>query len=202
MERNSQGSEGDTITHEPECVSLVFEFIHSLMELKLQKLRRLYPRLLGVALTWIQTDLVCFQALSILRTIAVQTEPFEGHMLEPLLNSMPIFLIALAPSQEEEEVPTNIEHNKRLSALTQLFRALLQVDQTKNTVLASLKEDHIVKIFYPLIGSVSPRLRANTADTFSVEAINLYVNAVALVDQLAKSDAQWVNIYSTLLKHR
>lgn len=195
-----QGSEGDVQSQEPECVSLVFEFIYSLMEMKLTKLKRLHPKLLTVALKWIQTDLVCFQALSILKTIALQTEPFEGHTLKPLLNSMEIFLIALTPG--DEEVPTHIEHNKRISALMQLLRALLQVEDTKTYVLCSLKEDHVLKIFYPLIGCLSPRLRANDADTYSIEAVNLYVNAVALVDQLAKTDAQWIHMYQNLLKYK
>lgn len=188
-------------TQEPECMALLFEFLHSLIELELPKLPPLYPRIITLALKWIQTDLVCSQAIAVLRTIALNTESEKTHILEPLAKRLPVFFVALDP--KESELPTNTEHNKRVCALMQLLRAMVQADSIKMDVLNAIKEDHIQQIFYPLLGmDESPRLRAGPVDTYSPEAINLYVCALALVDQLAKVNMEWVPMYTNLLKQK
>lgn len=61
-----------------------------------------------------------------------------------------------------------------------------------------MKEEIICKVFYPLLGDDSPRLKA----AYSEEAVTLYIHAVALVIELSKNTVNWVPIRENLLQQR
>lgn len=155
--------------------------------------------MINIALKWIQTDLVCSQALAILRTIAVNTDNANSIILEPVLTGLPIFILALGTG---EEIPTNIEHNKRLGALMQLFRALVRADTIGDRVVSALKEETIYNIFGPILGKSALQNRANHADISSIEAVNMYVNTLSLVDELAKKNTNWIPVQNKLLNQK
>lgn len=200
VEETAQGGSGDVLDHDSECMTLLFEFLHFLIQLKLPKLVPLHPRLVNVALEWIKADLVCSEALAILRTVAINTTEDECIILEPFLSGLPIFLLAI--ENGKEEIPTHIENNKRLSALMELLRALVKAESTCNRVLGVLKQELLSKIFVPLLGDKSPSSRPSNANTYSAEAIVLYVNAIALIDELAKHDNKWIELHISLMQQK
>lgn len=98
--------------------------------MKFIELTRLYPRILQVSLRWIQTDIACTQALSVLLTIAVSANQYGNVDLEPIAASIPILIMSV--NHRSEETPMNVEYQKRIGALLQLLRALVQVRVVNN----------------------------------------------------------------------
>lgn len=184
-----------------ECIALLFQFIHHLVEANMQCLKQFNPKFIQLSLDWIQSDVVSPQSIAILKAIAIRTPPGDTNILKPIGISLPVFLLALE-SGSQEDVPTHTEHNRKIGALLELLRVLMKVDHLKAKILIEMKEETICKVFYPLIGDDSPRLRANNLNTCSEEAVNLYIHAVALVDELAKNSVNWVSIRENLLQQR
>ncbi|KAF5306252.1 hypothetical protein FQA39_LY08950 [Lamprigera yunnana] len=201
MENTSSGGSGDILEdNEPECMMLSFEFLHFIIKLRPPDLPLLDSRLVSLALKWIQVELVCSNALAILRTVSVNTVEETCIILDPFLTSLPIFLVGI--ENGDEEIPTHIENNKRLGSLMELLRALMKSETTRKRVLAILREELFLKIFTPLLGCSSPRTRASNVDTCSPAAISLYVNAIALIYELVKYDRQWITCLSSLMQHK
>ncbi|XP_019880385.1 uncharacterized protein LOC109608400 [Aethina tumida] len=195
-------AEGGTSNNDPECMSLVFEFLQALIEKRIPQLTELHPQLITLALKWIHTNIASTQALSILKTIAMQTEKSDNEILKPLVVGLPAFLPALN-SMKEDEIPTHTEHNRKLAGLFLLLRAMVQVESIRPKVLQELQPDAVLRVFVPLIGEgESPRMRAAHVDTCSTEAVNLYVCAIALIHELSKCDSVWINRHGTLMQYR
>lgn len=70
VENNLYSDNGDTIVQDPECMALLFQFLHSIVKLNMQKFVSLYPVLVKLAIHWVQNDIVCSEALAILTSIA------------------------------------------------------------------------------------------------------------------------------------
>ncbi|KRT84391.1 hypothetical protein AMK59_1149 [Oryctes borbonicus] len=192
---------GDASEHDPECISLVLKFLHSLVELKLSKLVPFYERLVRISLGWLQSEAVSTQALVILRTIALQD--VGASILEPILNSNnSLSLLLLELEHKTDEIPTNLEYNKKLSSLMELLLSLLKVASLKEKVLSIVKEGHVFKIFNPLLGDKSPRHRANDVDTTSKEAVTLYIISLTLIYEMSKYSVVWEEVYSSLIQHK
>ncbi|GJQ81759.1 hypothetical protein Trydic_g306 [Trypoxylus dichotomus] len=173
---------GDTGEHDPECMSLVLTFLHSLVELRLSKLVPFYERLVRVSLRWLQSEVVSTQALVILRTIALQD--VGANILEPILNvNNSLSLLLLELEHKTDEIPTNLEYNMKLSSLMELLLSLL-------------------KIFSPILGDRTPRQRANDVDTTSKEAITLYTISLTLIYELSKYAEVWEKMYSCLIQQK
>ncbi|KAF5292722.1 hypothetical protein FQR65_LT11190 [Abscondita terminalis] len=202
LEVTCQGGSGDVfLDNGPECIMLSFQFLHFVIKLREPNLPSLNSRLIQLALNWIQVDTVCSEALAILRTVAVNTNEDTCSILDPFINCLPMFLLAIA-NGEEEEMSFTLENNKRLCSLMELLRALMKSDSTKDRVVSVLKEDLFVKIFMPFIGCSSPRTRASNVNTGSSEAILLYVNAIALIYELLKYNERWIIFFADLLQHK
>lgn len=136
-----------------------------------------------------------------LRTIAAQDTGI--HILEPILNannSLSLLLIEL--KNKTEDIPTNLEYNKKLSALMELLLSLLKVESLHEKVLNIVEMDHLEKIFTPLLGDKSPRTKANDVDTSSKEAVSLYVISLALIYEMAKYSESWRETYTNLIQRR
>lgn len=106
-----------------ECMSLIFEFLQSLVELNVPELEVLHPRIIRVAIGWVQTELVGCKALSLLKTVAFCPKSDSTAVLEPLSSDLPIFLHIL--QSEEAQTITYTEHCKKMGALLQLLKALV-----------------------------------------------------------------------------
>lgn len=187
-------------SYDPECLALLFEFLHTIIDLKFSQLTPLLPRILCIALKWIQTDIACSQALSVLRTIAINTSLEHADILEPLHSGIPIFIIML--NHGAEESAGNLEQQKRVGALLQLFRALLQVDGLKQKVLEELNEMPLKKLFAPLVDGNSTMASGDESNIYSADAVNLFTFALGLVDDLAKIQPTWIGLYCILMQQK
>lgn len=187
-------------SYDPECLSLLFEFLHTIIELKFTQLTPLLPRILRIAMNWIQTDIACTQALSVLRTIAVNTPPDQGRLLESLHGSIPIFIVMLTNGAEESS--GNLEQQKRVGALLQLFRALLQVDGLRERILEELSEVELRKLFAPVVDGNSSMGSGDDFSIYSADAVNLFAFGLGLVDDLAKISPSWIELHCTLMQQK
>ncbi|XP_044759623.1 uncharacterized protein LOC123317254 [Coccinella septempunctata] len=193
---NTEEGQGD-IYNLGECIALFFQFIHHLVETDMRCLKQFYPKFIQMSLNWVQSDVVSPQSIAILKAIAIRTSLEDTDILKPIGISLPVFLLCLESGSQDDE-PSNTQHNKKIAALLELLRVLMKVDHLKSKILIEIKEETICKVFYPLLGDDSPRVRA----TCSEEAVGLYTHAVALVNELAKNCANWVSIRENLLQQR
>lgn len=177
-------------------MSLLFEFLHTIIELKYVELTPLYPRILQISLKWIQTDIACTQALSVLRTIAVSATQYGNVDLEPIVTNIPILIMSV--NYRSEETPTNVEYQKRIGALLQLLKALVQMESLRERIMQDLSGEMVERLFMPVVmGNPSGD---DDSSTYSQEAINLYVYAMGLVHELAKGSSEWMNLQSNLMQ--
>lgn len=95
----------------------------------------------------------------------------------------------------------NLEQQKRVGALLQLIRALIQVDGLKQKVLQELTETALRKLFVPVIEGNST-MGSGDDNVYSPEAINVFTFALGLIDDLAKVEPCWVTLYCTLMQQR
>ncbi|XP_018319002.1 uncharacterized protein LOC108732610 isoform X2 [Agrilus planipennis] len=187
------------VQQEPECMALLLEFFHAVIEMKIPKIELLHSRMVALALKWLQVEAVCSQALAVLRTVAVNSA-YDSTISEQLMVGLPIFTFVLNVS--EDDFSASIERNKRLNALMQLLKVLVLCPNSQSRIVNAIENEYLEKIFLPLLGLKSPRERATDASTMSPEAIGLYVNAVALIVELAKINPACVDMRDELLKHR
>lgn len=64
---------------EAECVGMVFEFLQSLVTLKVAGLSRLYPRFVTLAMQWVRTELACTQSLSLICSVTADIRRGDGN---------------------------------------------------------------------------------------------------------------------------
>lgn len=152
-----------------------------------------------MALKWIQTDIACTQALSVLRTIAINTPSENANILEPLHSGIPIFVLMLNHGAEESS--GNLEQQKRVGALLQLMKTLLQVDGLKERVLEELNEIPLRKLFVPVLDGKST-MASGDDSIYSADAVNLFAFALGLIDDLAKLQPSWISLYCSLMQQK
>ncbi|CAG2061072.1 unnamed protein product [Timema podura] len=58
---------------EPECVSVLFEFLESLVMLQVPGLSSIYPDIVKEAMNWIPTNMACTKSLQLICTVAMET---------------------------------------------------------------------------------------------------------------------------------
>lgn len=189
---------GNDSVKDPECLSVVLDLIHCLIEIKVPQISSLYTQIIPLTLEWIQESTVSYQALAVLRTIAVKVDRKENKILESLIVGLPMFLLVLN-SVKDEGFVFHSEYNKRLGALLQLLTAMIQVKTIRANVVKELHEDIFTKILFPLLGDNSPRSSEHTCST---DAVNLYVYALALVGELVECDKSWTTFMNNLLRNK
>lgn len=164
--------------------------------MKFVELTDLYPRILQVSLRWIQTDIACTQALSVLRTIAVSATQHGNVDLEQIATSIPVLIMSV--NHRGEETPMNVEYQKRIGALLQLLKALVQVESLREKISQDLSVEMVERLFMPVVmGNASGD---DDSSTYSQEAINLYVYTMGLIDELAKHGSEWMNLRCNLMQ--
>jgi hypothetical protein len=57
---------------------MVFEFLQSLVTLKVTCLNRLYARFVTAAMQWVRTELACTQSLSLICSVTVDIRRADG----------------------------------------------------------------------------------------------------------------------------
>lgn len=187
-------------SYDPECLSLLFEFLDKIIEMKFAQLTPLIPRILTIALKWIQADIASAQALSVLRTIAINTVPEHENLLEPLHSGISVFIMML--NYRLEETSGNLEHQKRIVALLQLIRVLLHVDGLKEKVLMEINEVPLKKLFAPVIDGNSLMGSSGDDVVYSIDTVNLFTFALGLIDDLAKIQPSWISLYCDLMQQK
>ncbi|KAB0793304.1 hypothetical protein PPYR_12924 [Photinus pyralis] len=183
-----------------QCVAVVFQFLHFVMQKRRPNIKLLDKRLVNLALKWVQVNHVCSNAYEILRTLAANVTEETSITLDPLLTSLPIYLLDIVNG--EEEVNTNIETNRRLKSLLELLRSLIRTDSTRERVLAILKEDLFIKIFVPLLNKSPTKTRAHYTSTQTLDAVLLYASAIVLISELCKYDGMWRSFFADLMQQR
>lgn len=210
-----------------ECLALLFEFLHSLVELRVAQLSALHARMVSLALGWVQTETVGARALALLRSVAVQPNEEQQQVLEPLASGLSVLLHIIDSSVESGSL-AHTETCHKLIALLQLLHVLVCNNALQNHVFATLKQTSILRIFDALLGkdenqsSISLRLNGPHAggesytmfghpssahshhlkEAFCSELNELYVHAVALVCALATYCQQWESLMTRVFSHR
>ncbi|PNF30554.1 hypothetical protein B7P43_G09938 [Cryptotermes secundus] len=191
---------------EPECVGMLFEFLHSLITLQVTGLSKLYPRFVTVAMQWIRTELACTQSLSLICSIAVDVRQSDGdvgtvqvqqNVLAQLDQSLLVLLLILDVGVDENYL-TKSEARTSITAVLRLLQEMSKTPSLRQKILLSLKQQVMQNIFQPLL-SVKPHDGENL---FQTEVIGLYVCALDFISDLASHDGQWLKLYSDLLQHK
>lgn len=126
---NIEEGQGD-IHNLGECIALVFQFIHNLIEKDMECLKQFYPKFIDISLNWVQSDIVSPQSIAILKAIAIRTSEENSDILKPIGISLPVFLMCLeSGSQDDESIHT--QHNRKIGALLELLRVLMNVNLLK-----------------------------------------------------------------------
>ncbi|KAK4876580.1 hypothetical protein RN001_009086 [Aquatica leii] len=178
-----------------EFANLGIKFLNFVLKLRQPNLPALDSRLVNIALNWIQVDSVCSEALTLLRAVDVNC----SSVLEPFLNHLPIFLRSI--TNGDDEIPTCIENNKKINSLIEILRVLVQSENIRKRVLAMVKEELFTKIFTPLIGTSSTS-GMNNLNMCSTGATLLYVNCLALIDDLSNYDDCWIRFFTHLMLYK
>ncbi|XP_069688459.1 protein CIP2A homolog L isoform X2 [Periplaneta americana] len=191
---------------DPECVGMLFEFLHSLVTLKVAGLGRLYPQLVSLAVQWIRSEVSCKQSLSLICSVVVDVRHGGGDagigevqqnvmsQLEQGLSN----LLLLLELEGDENFPTNSEVRIRITALLQLLQEMCKAHSLRQRILQNIKHQIIKRIFQPLL-SAEPRDGDNM---FQGEVTDLYVHALDFMSDLASHDGQWLSLYSSILQYK
>nr|XP_012138993.1 PREDICTED: uncharacterized protein LOC100879112 isoform X2 [Megachile rotundata] len=121
---------------DPECVTLMMEFLSSLVKLKLSALVPLYPSCVKTAMTWVPVEQVCSKALSLIRVTVIdarRTKTFSEVLAE--LDASVLMLIINSVNEEiQEKHELSSETEMRLAELMQLFQEMVKIStlRTKN----------------------------------------------------------------------
>uniref|UniRef100_A0AAR5PBZ4 Protein CIP2A n=1 Tax=Dendroctonus ponderosae TaxID=77166 RepID=A0AAR5PBZ4_DENPD len=195
IERSSDQSDQDL-----ECVEALLEFIDFLIEAKVPQISSLYGRIIPLALNWMQEMTTSYRALSVLRDIAINVDQNESKILEFLMASLRMFMFTLKCCQDEKMMAST-EFIKRLGALLQLLTAMIQVESMREKVMQEIQQDVFRSIFASLLGDSSPR-SGDSPSSCKIEAVNLYLYALALLAKLAERSNEWLDYLNELLHDR
>lgn len=85
------------------------------------------------------------------------------------------------------------------TGLLQLLRVMVQVGTIRVRILEELKVEVVAKLFRSFMdGDISP----NDPDIGSIEKCDLYTHGLALVNELAKHDINWMTLENNLMQYR
>lgn len=211
MDSNASSS-GDSAysvkDNSPECISVILEFIHSLMILDTEPITDLNPKITSLAINWISSEWVSFQALAVLTKIVenvleTENDKTNAEILQSLVGSLPVFILIL----QSNAIPSNMESCRRLGAVLQLFRGMIQAASIRPSVLHVLKEEFIARVFIPLQSDnlnveCLPIFKSSDAGVSSTDAVDTYLYALGLVNDLAQYGVNWLGLQSTLMENR
>nr|CAD7572231.1 unnamed protein product [Timema californicum] len=190
---------------EPECVSVLFEFLESLVMLQVPGLSSIYPDIVKEAMNWIPTNMACTKSLQLICTIAMETrkeacgsqEALWLRVLEQLDHGLSRLLLIL-DTGGDENFPVDADTRTRLTSLIQLLQEMSKTSSLKQKILDAVNSQVLQKVFQPLLCT-----EVKSGDNFfQSEVTALYVHSLDLMSDLASHDAQWLNLYSGLLQHK
>lgn len=108
--------------------------------------------------------------------------------------------VAILTAVEDVKL-SNFDQCRRLCAVTQLLRALVQADSLRGAVMEAVKEDNVLQVFKPLFVD-SGVLPDNSSNALLPHSVNLYVNGIALVNDLSWYDDGWRINLNYLLQNK
>lgn len=165
-----------------------------------------YPKITKLAINWVNSEWVSFQALVVLTKIVenvLETENKNSEIIQLLVDALPALFLIL----QVNAIPSNMESCRRLGVLLRLFRGMLQGTGLSANVLQTLKEELIAKVFVPLQSdnlSVEclPIFKSSDTGVSSTDAVDTYLYALGLVNDLAKYGGNWLGLQSTLMENK
>lgn len=114
-------------------------------------------------------------------------------------SGIPIFVLMLNHGAEESS--GNLEQQKRVGALLQLMRSLLQVDGLKEKIVEEITETPLKRLFLPVLDGNSA-MGSGDDSIYSVDAVNVFAFALGLIDDLAKVQPSWIGLYCSLMQQK
>lgn len=175
-------------------MSLLFEFLKSLVELKIDELSNLYPRMVNLALNWIQTETVSSKALALLKSIVFVPEKSQTVPLENLASGLPMFIHML---QDEDNLSTSYEHCNKMSALLQLLQALITCHDVKDRIFEQLNQTSVKNSLGQMLRN-EELLKCRESNG----CVELCVNALVLICELSKYDSVWYQFYLEFINQK
>nr|CAD7450817.1 unnamed protein product [Timema bartmani] len=127
---------------EPECVSVLFEFLESLVMLQVPGLSSIYPDIVKEAMNWIPTNMACTKSLQLICTVAMETrkqacgsqEALWLRVLEQLDHGLSRLLLIL-DTGGDENFPVDADTRTRLTSLIQLLQEMSKTSSLKQKIL-------------------------------------------------------------------
>nr|CAD7260768.1 unnamed protein product [Timema shepardi] len=168
---------------EPECVSVLFEFLESLVMLQVPGLSSIYPDIVKEAMNWIPTNMACTKSLQLICTIAMETrkeacgsqEALWLRVLEQLDHGLSRLLLIL-DTGGDENFPVDADTRTRLTSLIQLLQEMSKTSSLKQKILDAVNSQAphaLAKLPLPVGGKPSSSsLRALTEVKGNTEHTN------------------------------
>ncbi|XP_003702606.2 protein CIP2A [Megachile rotundata] len=189
---------------DPECVTLMMEFLSSLVKLKLSALVPLYPSCVKTAMTWVPVEQVCSKALSLIRVTVIdarRTKTFSEVLAE--LDASVLMLIINSVNEEiQEKHELSSETEMRLAELMQLFQEMVKISTLRTKVMQFLNEQMIYKLLSPVMDTEVCVTGDWPGNFIQNPTTNLCIHALALTADLATNNSQWLTAYSELLRNK
>nr|CAD7201792.1 unnamed protein product [Timema douglasi] len=143
---------------EPECVSVLFEFLESLVMLQVPGLSSIYPDIVREAMNWIPTNMACTKSLQLICTIAMETrkeacgsqEALWLRVLEQLDHGLSRLLLIL-DTGGDENFPVDADTRTRLTSLIQLLQEMSKTSSLKQKILDAVNSQVLQKVFQLLL---------------------------------------------------
>lgn len=193
-ETTKDEEEPKDLTTDHECMSLLFEFLKSLVELKIDELGNLYPRMVNVALNWIQTETVCSKAMALLKSIAYIPTEKSSIVLESLASGLPMFIHML---QDEDNLSTTYEHCNKMSALLQLLQTLVTCKDVRDEIFEQLNQTRVKSALEQILNN-EELIKCRETNG----CVELCVNALVLICELSKFETSWYQFYLQFINQK
>ncbi|XP_001606107.2 uncharacterized protein LOC100122500 [Nasonia vitripennis] len=188
-----------------ECASLLVEFLSSLMKLKVPDLLILYPVIIKTAMGWVPIEYVASKALSLIRTIVIdsrQNKNLESEVLEELDMSMLTLFLVKEDDDMDGSFGKNMDKDSILIELMQLFQELIKTPAIKTRVLEVLTVPKMQILMKKILEcNNDSQYIEKPRNLFHDPTTDFYIHALALIADLA-TNSQWLTLYTELLQRK
>ncbi|KAJ8965606.1 hypothetical protein NQ317_004365 [Molorchus minor] len=158
-----------------------------------------------LAINWVNSEWVSYQALVVLTKITERARENDNstEISNMLMAALPSFMFIL----RSNAAFSNMECCRRLGALLQLFRAMLQNGNFRAHTLQSLKIESVKEVFTSLqsddlqLDSL-PYFKSENGSATSTDAAHTYLYGLGLINDLVQYDAHYLDLQGTLMENR
>ncbi|XP_026666939.1 uncharacterized protein LOC108621991 [Ceratina calcarata] len=189
---------------DPECVTLLMEFLASLVKLKLSALVPLYPLCVKTAMMWVPVEQVCSKALTLIRVTVIDSRRTQScsEVLAELDASVLMLIINIENDQVQGKCELSLEAETKLAELMQLFQEMVKTPALRTKVMHSLNEQMIRKLLNPMLNSDTCGGGDWPGNFNQNPTTNLSIHALALTADLAAHNSQWMALFIELLQKK